>query len=100
MSISARRSRSLSTAVSDLTRLLEEQGQILISNRIVYIREPINAMFVKETIETIDRVHNESRFTKLVILLSCFLSFLSVHKLEESFVDRHDVCYVSCYRGN
>jgi hypothetical protein len=48
LSICARRSRSLSAAVSDLTRLFKKQEKFFIRNRILHVLELINAMFVEE----------------------------------------------------
>ncbi len=55
-SICTRRSRSLSAAVSDLTRSFEKHNKFLIGDRIFYVLESIDAMFIEKTRETIDKL--------------------------------------------
>jgi hypothetical protein len=56
LSICARRSRSLSAAVSELTRSFEKQDKFLIRDRIFYVLESIDAMSIEETKEIIDKL--------------------------------------------
>lgn len=56
LSICARRSRSLSAAVSELTRSFEKQDKFLIRDRIFYVLESIDAMSIEETREIIDKL--------------------------------------------